>query len=131
MRRRQSTYDLCRNRLQMRKMRHEKSRRMGKCGTDLVEAAIVLPVLILVILSLILLMVYFYHCLTSQTALHAELLTKSAQSDAVFKTLEQSRQVSEKLGGLSAVLMETCIKARCYVFAPAAILRTGELIGID
>ena len=103
----------------------------GKRGSDMVEAAMVLPVLILVILSLILLMIYDYHCVICQTDLHADLLAKAEKSLKIYDTLEENRQVCESMGGLSEILMKKRIAARCYVFAPAAILRAGELVGLD
>lgn len=103
----------------------------SKRGEEMVEAALVLPLLILTILSLILLILYYHTALQSQTELHSRLLAEAAESKAVYKRIEDSKRVSSEMGGIVSMVMKKEIDSSIYVLRPAAILRTGELIGLD
>ena len=53
---------------------------MNKRGDEIVEAAMVLPILILTILSLILLIVYYFACLNVQVDLHRQMVQDAMHS---------------------------------------------------
>ncbi|WP_160200763.1 hypothetical protein [Anaerotruncus colihominis] len=100
-------------------------------GSDMVEATIVIPLLILVVCSLILLIVYYYACLDGQLNLHERLQEEAAESRAVYKKLEDRDSVSKQLRGVSSIVMENDIFGRIYAVYPSQIIRLGEAAGID
>ena len=56
----------------------------GKKGTEMVEASLVLPLLILTIASMIMLLVLFYSTLLDQVRMHDELSKSSEASSRIF-----------------------------------------------
>ncbi len=100
-------------------------------GEEFAEAALVLPILILTILSMILLILYFYSCLNTQTALHNNLMRETAESSAIFHICTESDSVSSQMEGITDILMEKRITGRMYALNFAEIVRAGELIEVD
>lgn len=105
--------------------------RRNKRGEEMVEASIVLPVLILTILSLILLILYYYACLNCQVELHGELISDTENRKAVFKVVEKRETVSSEIGGVISMIMQKEITASAYAIGPADMIRAGELIGLE
>lgn len=103
----------------------------NKRGEETVEAALVLPILILTILSLILLVLYYYSCLNCQTELHAELLAQEQECKAVFRMIKERDAVSSQMDGMVSMLMHKEISGRIYAVSPADMIRAGELIGLE
>lgn len=103
----------------------------NKRGEEFVETAMVLPVLILTILSMILLILYFYLCLSTQTEVHRDLITEAAESGAAFRIIEKGAGASSEVGGILDMIMEKRIEGRMYVLNHGRILRAGEFIGLD
>ena len=97
----------------------------------MVEASIVLPILILTILSLILLILYYYACLSCQVELHEDLISDTENRKAVFKVVEKRETVSSEVGGVISMIMQKEIAASTYVIGPADMIRAGELIGLE
>lgn len=100
-------------------------------GDEFVEAALVLPVLILAVLSMIMLILYFYLCLNTQTGLHENLMEKTAESKAVFWICTESDSVSSQMDGITHAVLKKNITGRMYVLDYAEIIRAGELIASD
>ena len=53
-------------------------------GSEIVEAAVVMPLVILAVLSMILLQVFFYQCLLVQVRLHEDLTDRAVHSRKLF-----------------------------------------------
>jgi len=100
-------------------------------GDEIVEAAMVLPILILIILSMILLIVYFFSALCSQTDLHRQILTETAENDAAYAQIKKESETSSELKGAVNLHIGRKISAKGYVLHPADLLRAGEMIGIS
>jgi len=103
----------------------------NKKGEEMVEAAMVLPLLILTVLSLILLILYYYCALDCQINLHRNQRTEASGSKAVYKVIKDEESVSSEMGGIVTMVMRKEIKSELHVLRPAAIVRTGEMIGLD
>lgn len=100
-------------------------------GDEIVEAAMVLPILILTILSLILLLIYFFSCLSAQVKLHRQMTEESLASDAAFDTITKKTETSSEVGGAVDLLMRKETEGRLYVISGADMVRAGEVLGID
>lgn len=92
----------------------------------MVEAAIVLPLLILIVLSLILLTMYFYSVLGMQTAVHHRLNLKDCDSKGVFQIISQSERLENQMGGATKIILKKDFKARCYHIKPVSVIRFGN-----
>jgi len=97
----------------------------------MVEAAMVLPLLILVCFSLLLVMVWFYEIHQNQMTIHKELLIQARESDAFFKVEKQQQQNQTRLDGLAAHLLTMEKQHRIYCLKPAQWIRLGEMAGLD
>lgn len=103
----------------------------NKRGEQIVEAAMVLPILILTILSLILLMIYFFTCLQNQTDLHTEMIRHEQKSGKTFELYKKNVETSDGMEGLVHMLMKKQIKSSIYVFNEADFIRAGEMLGFE
>ena len=103
---------------------------MNKRGDETVEAAIVLPVMILTILSLILLMIYFYARLETQCSVH-DYLIESAQNRegySFYDTLIEKRETSSDMGGITEIFLRSEYEESIASIGESEIIRMGELI---
>lgn len=100
----------------------------SKCGHEFVEAAIVLPVLILTILSLILLIIFFFSCLQEQAAIHEEMLSYAAKSDKLFQIYRENAETSKQSRGIVNSMLHKEIVSRIYVINEADLIRAGDFL---
>ncbi len=103
-----------------------KSRR----GEELVEAAMVLPLLILIVLSLVLLMMFYLDCHQTQIKTHEDLLQSFDRMRCVFDQECVETSVSEFIGGMAGMMIGESRQHKVYLIHPAKILMIGEL-GLD
>lgn len=103
----------------------------NKKGAQIVEAAVVLPILILTILSLILLLVYYFTCLNDQTGLHEDMLRYVQESEKIFEIYENNTETSKRISGLVHMLMGKESAGSVYVIHHTDFIRAGEMIGIE
>lgn len=103
----------------------------NKKGEEMVEAAMVLPLLILTVLSLILLIIYYYCALNCQIDLHRSQRAEASGSKAVYRVIKDEKSVSKEMGGIITMMMRKEINSEFHILRPAAIVRTGEMIVID
>ncbi|MGN0659304.1 MAG: hypothetical protein ACI4LA_06825 [Emergencia sp.] len=99
-------------------------------GDEFVEAAMVLPVLLLTILSLIMLMIYYYSCLQAQTQMHGQMLEEMLRSEAVFDIIKNKTETSSKMGGITGIILNRNLEGRLYVISEADIIRAGGLLAL-
>lgn len=62
-------------------------------GDEFIEAALVLPTLILTVLSMILLIMHFYLCLDTQIQVHGNLMKEVSESKALFRICTETDSV--------------------------------------
>ena len=103
---------------------------LGKRGDEMVEAAMILPLLILTVLSMILLLIYFFTCLCTQVDLHGQLVREAMTPAPVFDIEKKKTETSSETGGIAELLLKTETEARIYVISGADMIRTGELLSL-
>lgn len=104
---------------------------INKRGDEFVEAAMVLPLLILTVLSLILLLIFFFSCLEGQVNMHKNLLRENEESVKVFDLAKNELETSSEIGGLAEVMMHKKVTGRIYRINAADVIRAGEMLGFD
>ncbi len=104
--------------------------KLGKRGDEIVEAAMVLPVMILTILSLIMLLIYFFARLEAQCDVQRELIERvqSEESTGLYETYSSVRKTSSDMGGITRVLLTSEYEEDITSVDEAGIIRLGELI---
>ena len=90
----------------------------------------VLPVLILTVLSMILLMLFFFSCLQDQTELHRSMLAYSARCEKTFQIHRDSVRTSRHAGGIVDMLLRRDIEGRLYIIDEAGFIRAGDLLDL-
>ena len=98
-------------------------------GEEFVEAAIVLPLMILTILSLIITAVFLYSYNLSQAEAHVQLMNEVVRSRKVFDVKRKSVSASERIRGLYRLDIQKNGSFRAYVRDQADAVRTGSLVG--
>ncbi len=102
---------------------------MNRKGNETVEAAIVLPVFILIILSLIMLMIYFYARLDVQCGVHSELIESAMREEvSVYETRTNNRETSSHIGGLAGIFLRSDYEESIAVINEGDIIRLGEIV---
>ena len=101
----------------------------SKKGSEFVEASMVLPILILCILSMILLMSYFYAGLRKQVSLHEKNIDAGISSSSIFKVVKMQDENDAVLKGLSRLTLNKEIYSRYYAFNEVKSIRLKEAIG--
>ena len=93
--------------------------RFNKKGDEFVEAAIVLPLVILISIAIIVLCIHFYKCLEMQVDMHEELNYLYGESEIIFEEASSIRIVGE-----------TELTAERYIISETKILRASEFLDI-
>ena len=96
----------------------------------MVEAAMVLPILILVVFSLLLVMVYYFESHQSQMDIHKALLLQAQESQAVFHIEKQSQKNQTRLDGMVDHVLVLEKHHRIYCLRPARWVQLGEMTGL-
>ncbi len=97
-------------------------------GEELVEAALIFPIVILTIISMLMLLIYFFSCLNKQVDLHQKLLMEIRQQEYTCKVIQNKEETSKDTGGLvNIILHKECI-AKVHAFRESFLIRTGEKI---
>lgn len=86
----------------------------------------VLPIIILIILSMILLIIYFYTCLNTQVKAHQQINIEANNSAQMFNIKKNNIKTSTHLGGAVSLILNKNIQCRTYVINNAKIKRLGE-----
>lgn len=104
---------------------------INKKGNEIVEATIVLPIIILTVLSMIMLLIYFFACLSTQMDVHGRLVDKALSSKVVMGVHKENGETGKDIGGVISVVMHRDFHSRCYLINEAAMIRLGEEIHGD
>ena len=86
----------------------------------------VLPVIILIIVSLIGALVFFYKDLENQCDLHCQLAERSRSEEAIFKIIDGSKESSSWTGGFADAELKHYCRDSIFVFCEADLLRLGD-----
>ena len=100
----------------------------NKRGEALVEASLVLPLVILVIISLLTLMIFFYSSFRNQVDLHRELLNMTEMEKSSVRTIEKNIETKTEMKGITGILMQKNFKSSIKAYREAEIIRAGEII---
>ena len=101
---------------------------MNKKGEEYVEASISLTILMLLILSVILLFVFFFDSLLAKTDVHLELMEASDRSGSVFGVVRRERDVNMVARGLFRDALSTGIEERAYSIDQEKAIRAGSIL---
>lgn len=98
-------------------------------GEEMVEAAIVLPLVILTILSVIMITVFLFMYEVRQSEAHIEVMREAASSEIVFGIKRKSVSESSYIRGTAARTVRKGATVRAYALNQAEALMIGELAG--
>lgn len=101
----------------------------NKRGESIVEAAIVIPVVILMILSMIILLLHFHKGMNAQTGLHEKLSGKAMKNDLIFSVENDSQNIETVLKGIIGGSLKREISGKCYMLNPADSIRLKKGFG--
>lgn len=100
---------------------------MNKRGEEIVEASIVLPLMILVILSMIMVAVFLFRFELKQSDSHVDLAKESARSKLIFGIKRNSASYSGHVRGAASGGFSKERTSRMYVISQADAIMLGEL----
>ena len=101
----------------------------NKRGEQMVEASIVLPIIILVIMLLIRLCTFYLECLITQTNMHRKMLSKwDSTKSPVVKALNDSRDINYANLGLAEGLIRKTIEVKGFVVSEDKLVRVGDTV---
>ena len=100
---------------------------VNKKGEEFVEAAIVLPLFILTMLSMITVAVYLFRYEIIQSKAHTELARKAAGSEQVFGIKTENASYSIRSRGLFSKALSKEKTLKMYVINQSEAVMLGEL----
>lgn len=95
-------------------------------GSQMVEATIVIPLLILTILSMILLLIFFYEGAASQCRVQKKLIREARKDVMGIKIVKKDASHSRKMQGLISLRMKKNYAGRCYKLDQTELIRIGD-----
>lgn len=100
---------------------------MNKRGEEFVEAAIVMPLLILTILSMITVAVFLFGYQVRQQEAHMSLMSEAAASKKVFAVLRENASSSGVVSGTVSRTYSKSKSYRAYAISQADAIMIGGL----
>lgn len=100
---------------------------MSRRGEEFVEAAIVLPLMILTVLSMIMVAVFLYSHSLNQAKAHIDLMREADSSKSVFAVKRKSISTSGAIRGLYISDASKSGSFRAYAIRQADAIRIGAL----
>ena len=101
----------------------------NKKGSEMIEAAIVLPLLFLAVVSLMYLSIFFQDVFKEQIDVQRTLLYEYYGDDAVFSVLSEGTVVERTSAGLFGGAFRKEYEQRIFVINEEKIIRGGKVIG--
>ena len=98
-------------------------------GEEMVEAAIVLPLVILTILSMIMISVFLFRFEIRQSEAHIEVMREAASSESVFGIKRRNVSMSAGIRGTASRTVHKGNAVRAYALNQAEAVMVGELAG--
>lgn len=100
----------------------------NKKGEEFVEAAIILPLIFLIILGTITIMLYLFQIEKEQSKMHIDIIKRSSERKEIIGIERSEKVVNGEIQGLSVFIMSKKINGRAYVLNPSKGIRLGELL---
>lgn len=101
----------------------------NKQGSQMVEAAVSLPVIILAGMLMLRMFVFCVEVLTVEIKEHRDALeAQSAYRGALIRTYEKSRDVSLLKGGLLKMDVRKKLEIKAYMINEDLLVRSGEIL---
>lgn len=101
----------------------------NKRGGQIIEASIVLPIIILVIMLLIRLCTFYLECLITQANMHHKMLSKwDSTSSPVVKTINDYRDINYANFGLAEGLIRKTVEVKGFAVREDKFVRVGDTI---
>ena len=98
----------------------------NKRGEQMVEASIVLPIIILVLIRLC---TFYLECLIAQTNMHRKMLSKwDSTKSPVVKALNDSRDINYANLGLAEGLIRKTIEVKGFTLCEDKFVRVGDTV---
>lgn len=92
----------------------------------------VLPILILTILSLILLLIFYFSCLEGQINMHRDMLNERLLPPKLpIVKIKNETETSREMGGLVDIVMHKKVTGHAYHINAADLIRAGEMLDFD
>ena len=102
---------------------------LNKKGSQMVEAAISLPLIILAAMLMIRLFVFYLDILTTSINEHRKALeTQDSYKGAVMRTYEEEAGVDLLKGGILSRDVSKKIKVKAYLINEDMLVRSGEIL---
>ena len=100
----------------------------SKRGSEIVEAAIVLPIFILIVASVISVSLFFVNAFHRQCRVQEEVIAAVNEDRSIVKKIEINDELSSRIKGLYDRIFAKSYKASRYSLDEEAMVRAGELI---
>ena len=103
----------------------------NKRGSEMVEAAVVLPLLLLSIISVIYLGLFYYAAFSDQLEAQRSVLDEAEGSNALFSIVSGESDTSLSSRGLYVNGFHKSKSYRVYVINTELVIRGGEVLGLQ
>lgn len=102
---------------------------LNKRGEQMVEASIVLPIIILVIMLLVRLCTFYLECLIAQTNMHRKMLVKWDNTNSpIVKTISETRDINYANLGLAEGLIRKSVEVKGFSVCEEKFVRVGDSV---
>lgn len=101
---------------------------LDKKGSETVEAALVLPLVILTIAAFISLTVYCYRCLETQCAMQETLLERAAGETGLIQRFYETHEFSFPITGIDRLEFQRTFCAHLTEYDEDALVRAGGAV---
>lgn len=102
---------------------------LNKRGEQMVEASIVLPIIILVIMLLVRLCTFYLECLIAQTNMHRKMLVKWDNTNSpIVKTISETRDINYVNLGLAEGLIRKSVEVKGFTVREEKFVRVGDSV---
>ena len=102
----------------------------GKKGSEMVEAAVSLPVIILAAMLMIRMFTFYLEILTTEVKMHKEALSRQdGYNGLVFRTHNEEKKITLLKGGLLLFDAHKTVRVKTYLINEDYLVRSGELAG--
>lgn len=104
---------------------------LSKRGSEYVEAALVLPIIILIMISIAAASAFCYRALVNQIELQSVLLKEAAASEALFEIKNIDNETSSHIQGLYDDTLSAGHSMTAYAVDEAGIIRLGRFADVS
>ena len=102
---------------------------LNKRGEQMVEASIVLPIIILVIMLLVRLCTFYLECLIAQTNMHRKMLVKWDKTNSpIVKTISETKDINYANLGLAEGLIRKSVEVKGFSVCEEKFVRVGDSV---